>query len=531
MRKYSFTPTLLILACIFSANECAGQTQIKTYSDEYINKIASTKIVSVLGDDLFGDQINSYSGTVNFSVTDVSIPGNSLLPVSLARKYEAKNRSSNSASSPFPIEFKGIFGDWDWDIPHLAGVYADMSAMTASVPNRRCAASSLADAIPNSNNTLFRPEYDANTNELVLPGQGNQQLLYLVGSSKPTDGNDYRWVTKKRWYFSCLSSTANGVSGDAFLARSPDGTKYWFNQIVQRQAEWTKHQYVAYNNYDPITNQYTDLVITKSIKRYDVRAFPTRIEDRFGNYVNYSYDVLDPWKLLKISSSDGRTISLTYNGYGRVVSASDGTNVWSYAYDSSGYTGSLNKVTLPDSRNWVYNFIQLNDYKTVTNNPYSGSCNGPGSLYLGLRIATITHPSGALGEFTFKNHWHGRSNVTKSCINAVANGQIIDVISDYPAFFSALSLISKKISGPALLSTKQWALTYPALEFSYSDTCPSTNCKATKTISLTQPDGSIKSHTYGVVFGKDDGLLLKTQISSSLANVLSTTVNNYVTNP
>ena len=56
----------------------------------------------------------------------------------------------------------------------------------------------------------------------------------VTNPSKPTDGRTYYWVTKDQWDFSALPETANGVPGGGFLALAPDGTRYWFDQVVVR---------------------------------------------------------------------------------------------------------------------------------------------------------------------------------------------------------------------------------------------------------------------------------------------------------
>src|SRR6185312_9587660 len=53
--------------------------------EEYGQHIHDSQTVSPLGDDFFGDSTNLYNGQTSFEVTDVSIPGNSSLPVALSR--------------------------------------------------------------------------------------------------------------------------------------------------------------------------------------------------------------------------------------------------------------------------------------------------------------------------------------------------------------------------------------------------------------------------------------------------------------
>lgn len=65
----------------------AGQAQ--TVGSNYFEQgklVRAGEAVGTLGADLFGDKVNLYTGTVEFIQTDVSLPGNSALPVSVGRR-------------------------------------------------------------------------------------------------------------------------------------------------------------------------------------------------------------------------------------------------------------------------------------------------------------------------------------------------------------------------------------------------------------------------------------------------------------
>lgn len=49
--------------------------------EEYGSFVTSAQKVSALNDDAFGDNVSLFTGSVGFSVTDISVPGNSALPV------------------------------------------------------------------------------------------------------------------------------------------------------------------------------------------------------------------------------------------------------------------------------------------------------------------------------------------------------------------------------------------------------------------------------------------------------------------
>jgi hypothetical protein len=58
--------------------------------------------------------VNLYTGSLEFIQTDVSLPGNSALPVSVGRRLIVGD---------FPVD-KALFGRWDLEIPHLHGIFA-----------------------------------------------------------------------------------------------------------------------------------------------------------------------------------------------------------------------------------------------------------------------------------------------------------------------------------------------------------------------------------------------------------------------
>ncbi len=90
---------------------------------EYDKVIKSAEVVGALGTDLFGDETSFYTGTTEFTATDVSLPGKGLIPVSIGRRYPVEDKVGiyGGVGTSAPVY---IFGDWQLDIPHLHGVFA-----------------------------------------------------------------------------------------------------------------------------------------------------------------------------------------------------------------------------------------------------------------------------------------------------------------------------------------------------------------------------------------------------------------------
>lgn len=342
----------------------------------------SGETVEPLGPNLMGETLNEYSGGLGFSHTDVSIPGNSALPVAVGRVLAVGTRQAVA----------GLFGDWDIDIPHLHTVAFTTSPDWyggngfGTFNQSRCSQFTIppVDRYVASNRFVdLRPEGWWDGYHLYVPGSGDQTLLSRAGGPptnpiQPTDGDVYPVVTKQHWQLACLSSLERGT-GEGFLARSPDGTRYRFDHLVQR----------AYPGLD--VRPYG----TKP--RIQIWILPTLVTDRFGNWVQYSYGGADGGQLTSITSSDGRAITLTYNGWGnRVGSVSDGTRTWTYAYDAN---GALQTVTQPDGSQWQFALSDLE------RDPFrTGGCanNLNYAWDYATHVGTITHPSGAVGTFALK---------------------------------------------------------------------------------------------------------------------------------
>lgn len=75
------------LATTMALFAMAEMVHAADYRTEYVKKINASQNIGVLGDSLGGDRINLFTGSAEFEATDVSIPGNFALPVSVGRRY------------------------------------------------------------------------------------------------------------------------------------------------------------------------------------------------------------------------------------------------------------------------------------------------------------------------------------------------------------------------------------------------------------------------------------------------------------
>ena len=95
----------LVAAWMLGALANAAHAQaIPSWHDEYTKRLKYEEVTSPLKDDLFGDNISLYDGTVTFSATDVSLTGNSALPVSIGRRYTVDDPGHDEQDDADPAD-------------------------------------------------------------------------------------------------------------------------------------------------------------------------------------------------------------------------------------------------------------------------------------------------------------------------------------------------------------------------------------------------------------------------------------------
>ncbi|KRE87481.1 hypothetical protein ASG75_04980 [Rhodanobacter sp. Soil772] len=372
---------------------------------------------------------------------------------------------------------------------------------------------------------------------LVIPGESGQDMLSNVDASTKSS---YPVVTKSHWRFSCLPTTSNGQPGEAFLGQAPDGTLYWFDELVYRGAPgMTRPLYysgasveshssgmVAFANRSVETlisvlsgSTMAHAVTTSDgISRSLGLLLVTKVQDRFGNTLNYSYDTNG--YLTGITASDGRALSVTYVPNTHLIQSvtlqplSGAARTWTYAYSSWSDGTSLNAVTLPDGTQWRYNLTGF-DAATLSS-ANSSSCIAlavPGNL--GPTTGTITHPSGLTGTFTVMPLKHGRSYVTRGCVGMQNNDP--STAGSYalvPDAWYSLTATQLTTSGAGIPS-QTWSYNYSPANDSWADCTGS--CPTTIWSDVVAPDGSTVRHIFSNRFGMTESQLLRTEYYAGAA--------------
>lgn len=458
-----------IFTCL-TANYTGAQTPANEIWEEHSRHASLSRSVSPVGRDAFGEAVDLYDGRLSFQHKDVEIPGNFDIPVQILRSLNIPDpivadqwADVSIAASDSP------FGDWDLEIPRievtwaheLVGVVLDGNGIDPNpVRNftwggNRCSGNRVAPLVGN----FFAADY-WNGIHAKMPG-GGELLQPNPGIQAPQDGGSHRWVTKDLTWFSCLPSIKN-AEGEGFLAIDTKGTRYYFDWLSSHDETTVKSSFL-YMVSDPAGG--FEEVFVQELKRRRNVLYVTRVEDRFGNWVNYEFSnsSIDPARLDSISSSDGRSITLAYNDLGRIQSVSTSGSIWSYAYEAN--RGRLAQVNLPDSTFWRFDLSQLIDHIALSQHEMA-TCSFPGGVATDIQdinfltTVTIDHPTGARGDFIIEPLLYGRSNVPKRCLGVPdghgkpENG----AHTDYVRMYWTNSLIGKIISG--LEVPMSWTYTY-----------------------------------------------------------------------
>ncbi|WP_115512783.1 RHS repeat domain-containing protein [Xanthomonas arboricola] len=500
----------LVLGLLF-CGWANAQSNAKAPWEEYDKLIHNRQALTALGPTLFGDQVDLYSGALSFSNVDVNVPGNALA-ISVGRSLTVTNRQGYILTDL-------SFADWDLEVPRLSGVFASTTGWASACTHN---GNGQPPTAPSARGAMFLASEYWHGNQLIIPGRGRQDMLVANNANlpKPTSGGPYTWVTPDFTYFSCIPKQKN-ASGEGFLAISPDGVKYWF--------DW-QAQYMEPVLLRPTSGGTSDLGRRQAV------LYATRVEDRFGNWITYNYSnaANAPARLNSISSSDGRSVALTYNQRGHIARITSGTQAWTYSYTyPSTKLGYLTAVDLPDGSRWSFDLAALGAAAIVYEQAGSPedivrTCGYPGFIVSPPDArGSITHPSGAVGEFTVSVIGRGRSNVPRVCNNyTTPNNNPNDDISRYAMTYDSFALTQKRLSGPGI-DPAEWNYAYGGVASFAPGTgptctsgdcaavvCKSESCSGTQVTEVTEPEGVWVRYTFGNSYRYNEGKLLKVERGS-----------------
>ena len=404
------------------------------------------------GTTAMGDGYNPATGEVTFSAIDISVPGNFAIPFELRRWVPTVDSDTGGPTG------------WKWDIPHIKGNYLDMKpghtdpgwdwGYTTWHNGENCTGDS--DAVDVDKDDLIYSNMYWNGKLLHIPGVTSEKFLTVSSSG----GDEYTKSNFRNDKDNCITNNPSGQEG--FVIDGPNGLTYTFNEI---KSYWNEKLTLK----DPAT--WTRIILV------------TKIEDRFGNTVQYSYDADS--NLTQILASDGRKIVIAYetvSGVKRPTTATlDNTyptadRVWTYNYETSG-AKRLESVTLPDGSEWEYSGLQIFEFDPddppgvydgqINRYPGNGapkwapSCGKSSTTY----YASVTTPDGAVIDYTFRETFHDRSEVEP----AILWGMLPGIDGQARGFHCtvSLSLIEREVSGPGF-DTFTWTYGYSENEGTYT---------------------------------------------------------------
>lgn len=244
---------------------------------------------------------------------------------------------------------------------------------------------------------------------------GDNIYIPKLGTSKIIQASVNGQLIKKtadNWRITCTN-----VSGvNSFNVTTPDGLKYTFSKLKLIRGKNIK---LKINS-----GVYDSPVKTKSYYIYHAFMLPSKIEDRFGNNVVFSYGASS--RVETIASNDGRKITFNYNSNGlisKIYSHTTSTTpesgkAWDYSYadlgnhSTFGKVWGLSQVKRPDGKSWFfanYSLAALYGSHARSFDSSFDSCN-----MIGLQsgeVIRMTHPEGATGKFFFVEQQHKRSAV------------------------------------------------------------------------------------------------------------------------
>lgn len=494
----------LSVACL-GLGMLPAHAQETNYATEYANRIKSAGAIQPLGETPFGESIDLYSGGTSFEQADLVLPGTGPTIQIVRRSLKG------DVSATDPLKFSG-FGDWELQLPEIVTLVPGTVKVNSTVGNW-----SSEDASGNPTTArctyfgaMWSPPFgyygpksgDIMLNswwrgyELRIPGQGTQTILARgSGAPSPASGT-YPGVTTQHWQVGCLANTTNGQPGEGFLVIAPDGTKYFMTHLV-------------YDTYNTITeHDPEDYRLWRVLPRNIGRMRASRVEDRFGNYLTYSYSGN---QLTSITGSDGRSVTLTWWSDAPLVkTVTSNGRTWTYNYTSRSATGGfLSQVVLPDASMWAYTGAAVSDaYFPVSlwgclpsATVSAGSAPGITSTY------TVTNPAGVTGTFRYSTRLRAQSYLPTYCTSPWGGG---DPYESGNPYFLVSSLVERQLSGPGL-ATSLWTYTYEVAHASADRDCAGNICQSTTYTDVVDPSGDKTRYIHSTRYGALQGKLLRTE--------------------
>ncbi len=465
-------------------NGPGGPSTINTEA-ETLSRMQVKEALTPYGVDLLGERLDMHTGALSFQHLDVSIPGNTELEVAIRRSLRI--------SGDKRARHKKDFGDWSLDVPSISMKVATVDGWKTN----RCTSNSTPEDVTVSG-TYYLAYQFWNGLHMNIPGQGSQQIFDSPQGQFPTSADK---GTNQYWKIDCLSTISHGA-GEGFTATSPTGVKYTFDYLAYEDTSWVGQ-----------------------LDRDTAFMLATKAEDRFGNSVEYDYETLSNVTKLKTITGKNqnggikRKITVTYTG-DKISKVEANGREWTYDYNGSNH---LIKVTLPSGLFWSITVDNL-----VNAGLQSGLklvCGGA----MAQRTGAITHPYGAVGEYTLNEISHGRTQVPYNFVNGAGTGGGSCIGEDVRTqrSYDTISLTQKKLSGPGL-DDMIWNYTYSQTQGGWTT---SSGVSEVNTTTVVDPEGHKTVHHFNRNYNWEEGAEEKTEIFDGTTTLLRTVENQFEVGP
>ncbi|MCG9771593.1 hypothetical protein L1D59_23710, partial [Pseudoalteromonas piscicida] len=444
---------------IISQGIQAFDEKIPDFSYNYKEYTNNSSEVATLSTDLFGDRIDYASGATSFSHSDLVLTLNGGLEFPITRTM----RDPDS----WHVETKEL-GNWSLKLPHIRSVYVedlDGNHKNAAWATGAWCSTSISNK-PQFSHTEVREKstgvFDSTsyvyTKDHYWNGDSIQLLngeSYKILENTDTSGNITK-VTKGNTKISCYSNAQTGKEG--FKVVSNSGVTYYFD-IQRTITDNATHRMATYPKM-PCTRECPPPTVGDEpapypyqimmLKRH-VFLYPSKIEDKYGNAIEFSY--VNNGLLKSISTSDKQSVEFTATDDGKYINTMTfNTREWVYTITQGTQQGSKNydfltEVQLPNSSRWLFSYPEeVNATRRLSQLPDGGpNCADGGASFIWIRMK---HPKGAEGEFTGDDRCEAQTDVPKIRMHNPYSTNPNHPLQEYyiPKSVLIFSLINKKIT-------------------------------------------------------------------------------------
>ena len=242
---------------------------------------------------------------------------------------------------------------------------------------------------------------------LLIPNEGPKQLLFKNASATQFP-SDAKYITQDNWYVRCVASHDPNGATQTFEAVSPTGTIYTFDEIGR----------------EPLTSNWW--------VRGHIRAFVTQIKNVHGNWLKYNYERVQKNPSQWRNGPHASQFKPFVRPYLNQITSSDGQSV-SLTYENLGYKKRLKQITA-NKRYWHYR------YSAPTTETFPGSKSGD-TVKVASHLVEVEAPGGDKTRYGYSLINHQDKSQDWFATLGLINGSVI-AETDYRGFLKLLTKVT-----------------------------------------------------------------------------------------